>query len=216
MRLFEMNRLPRKAGAAVLEWSDFREVRSPVRNEEVISLPDNPDNEFFWLDGKEQFLVQSYNATYFGGTDEQPFLVQLDPKAFDAFAQGRTKGFYEALKPPQIRELETRFDPMLTRRQGDIFAFPVSRSVAEPAEQWQMIDQRLKEGYNISLAEGRWAMFQTRHVLTGRQITMQAKDGARSITYEGELTAPDHAVQELVGPHTVMQAALLYDPPHAD
>src|SRR3989344_5355665 len=106
MKLFEMKGFPEEAGLAELEFT--QEVEIPKREKELISLPANPQNEFFSLKEGAQFLFRcavlnnsdryspkKESALYFGGTDERPFLVRSVPEAFPYFVLGGEAGFYE-------------------------------------------------------------------------------------------------------------------------
>ncbi|MBI2590265.1 MAG: hypothetical protein HYW33_00070 [Candidatus Blackburnbacteria bacterium] len=110
-------KLPKNAGEAVLEW-DHR-VSEPRREGRTIFLPAHGPVEFYPLQDGRQFLVvvwdktrNSYNSEpqwthtlHFGGTDEQPFLVQMEPAVLDELTGGE-EAFYQTLKPPTAISME--------------------------------------------------------------------------------------------------------------
>ena len=214
MKLFELHTLPKTAGLAELEpgknWQ-------PVRDGKKINIPFFPEVEFFVLKDGDQFLLRfscdNRYQYFFGGTDEQPFLVQLRDEPFFAFVRGGEQGFFEALKPPMIRELEKIYQTT-AKRQGDIFAMPIPYT-------WQELQDAIfvSCGRKLEIEGGPKNMgsdvFHTRHNLKGKVIKYGLEHEIRMFG-EGVLEAPDHAPVKLEGVHLLGQATGLFDPPRAD
>ena len=225
MRLFEMKELPEKAGLAVLDWDNG--VSRPQRDEKTIAVPRNGGVEFFPLKEGAQFLLlisdvgswqrQGFRSVYFGGTDEQPFLVELEADAFAAFARGGETAFFTALKPKLIKDVEQTYRDQeaalrRTKRQGDIFA----HALRWP---WKgLILHHLKQlGTEVTLKHADVALFGTRHDFRGfiGEFTLP-ETGAKALVGEGVVEAPDHSPLELKGPHVLAQTNFLQDPKKAD
>lgn len=212
--------LPRKAGIAVLNWG----ARTPSRVGKTITLPTFDGVEFFPLLSGAQFLLHApglapgLNEAFFGGTDEQPFLVQLEPSVVATFRSGGEQEFYTALKPVAVDRLEERFSSHALR-QGDWFAvrFPDwSR-----AKYWaQCSFHRDGECNSGATEKGIVAVGGTRHTLKGRFLApcrmMQELRSNCPLVGEGVLEAPDHADKVLKGPHAFFQTARLANPEAAD
>jgi len=234
MKLFEMKgQLPEEAGLAELEFTN--EAESPGRKKELISLPADPQSEFFSLQDGAQFLFRctvldnsdryspkKESALYFGGTDEQPFLVRAEPEAFPYFVLGGEVGFYEALKPPLIKWLEGLYGRERTNRQGDIFAYSLPSQghlfSRTPGGWWiYMLERWEANGANINLSRCEEQLFGTRHVFRGRKAVLEVDDISAEFTLgEGVVEAPDHKPLVLRGPHLFQQAAFLFRPQEAD
>src|SRR3989338_2608130 len=130
MRLFEVEQkfggLPKKAGVAVLDWKDGE----PTRDGKTINLPAYEEVQFFPLLDGVQLLLQIPRGervrAFFGGTDEQPFLVELEPSVIVSLRNGED-GFFNAIKPNGAKVLEEAFDTKAVR-QGDWFAVPLPLS----------------------------------------------------------------------------------------
>jgi len=218
MRLFETrkDRWPRQAGKAVLEYEHTGE---PVREGNKIIIPDDGRVELFRLQkGWNQFLVGlGENSLWFGGTDENPFLVRLGSDVFDEFVQS-PKGFYSLLVPKLIRNLQEKFPSVTYVRQGDIFAFPLPYS-------WEELEKAFNicHWYTLAYKEVKKAelmLFGTRHTLSGVNLVVGEESGFfRGLVtqlVEGTVNAPDHTTRVLEGPHVIAQTAHLYSPKEAD
>lgn len=118
MLLVELKgRRPKRAGKAFIEYVEG-EV-SPYRKDDTIILPYRSDLQLYKLQKDwNQFIARiDYSTVWFGGTDENPFLVRIDDSPFSEYSKHGPEGFYRSLIP----EL-----PVNTyRRQGDIFACPI-------------------------------------------------------------------------------------------
>lgn len=216
MKLFEMKgtfgSLPTKAGKATLDWKN---IGSPARDGQIIHLPSGKDNEMFPLKQGEQFLF-AYNAPgeghrlYFGGTDEEPFLVRLGFSVLETL-EGGERGFYDALKPDPVKRLENKFGAQ-TKRQGDWFCVELPGLDWRAVEMFLALDQRgrpaPKESGKRGLPIGR-----TRHQIIGLLLDLGS---GGPLFAEGTLVAPDHADLKLTGPHALFQAQKLDDPQNAD
>ncbi len=216
-------KLPKNAGEAVLEW-DHR-VSEPRREGRTIFLPAHGPVEFYPLQDGRQFLVvvwdktrNSYNSEpqwthtlHFGGTDEQPFLVQMEPAVLDELTGGE-EAFYQTLKPPTAISMEEAFG-YPAKRQGDWFAVPLppTGNISTLLHTIQTLTGR--QGLSISSTyENGTAIGSTRHrVHLGWLATV-----SQLVLAEGTLKAPDHNDLELAGPHILMQTAHLSKPQQAD
>lgn len=231
MQLIEMERLPKKAGRAVLKFSPW--ARWIHREGDTIAIPLKPSVEFYPLLEGEQFLVRWHRhrcqncgtATqpfelYFGGTDQRTsFLVDLYRTAFRYFQRGSEPAFYRALKPLVIRVLEARWGRDRTRRQGDIFAYPLpwgwdklTKRAIEQRDDWFYIDHERTD-----------MLFSTRHRLTGYlgrvggpTVGLTERGTSILTVGEGRVIAPDHEPLKLDGPHIIAQTAQLRYPHSAD
>jgi len=125
MRLFEAKQafggLPKKAGIAVLRWS--KNVNRPSLSGKTIKLPSYNDVQFFPLLKGKQFLLETDDGVYFGGTDERPFLVELEDVVMNALHKSE-EAFFNAIKPRDAKALEKAFG-VTAVRQGDWFAVPI-------------------------------------------------------------------------------------------
>lgn len=213
-------KLPTRAGKARIEWVPYEKRLAPARQKDIITLPLYPEARIVQLARGTQFLFaartrNSYDddLTFFGGTDEEPFLVRLNGSVRDAFNKGGEKGFFEALRPPHIRRLENLLGKK-AKRQGDIFAFPVSSSWKEVARM-SVILSNLPEFKDPDEVKDQ-SVFGTRHQLNGHGTRIRISEGQTHMFAEGILRAPDHADLELKGVHLLEQTAYLHDPTLAD
>lgn len=216
MRLFELEKRPTRAGKAKLDYGD---VREPSRIRKTITLPDDPSVEMFPLqEDWNQFLVASQDGrrVWFGGTDENPFLVEMSREVFNLFLKDGAQGFYDSLIPEVMRTLQDKFQKPWVR-QGDIFAYPLPFS-------WRELDGAFHICYGIGIkveevevAERR-RVFGTRHLFLGKFVPDRVNLlGLTELTVvEGKIEAPDHNPITLEGPHALAQTRLLYSPPEAD
>ena len=222
MRLFELERngeLPTEAGKAKIK---FDTCTNPWRKAETIYLPRNPSVELFFLKGGSQFLYwfnnQGYseaNQLWFGGTDEQPFLVRLQPTLFtDMNTKWKTEeDFFWSLVPSRTRKLAKRHlaenEKFTLRRQGDWFYTPMNVKWKDLETVWAASDRDLTVG--TTSGEGQ-RLLQTRHVLKGELSNFD-----RFVFGQGTLEAEDHAKVEFKDTvYMLEQAANLYSPPEAD
>lgn len=234
MKLKEMSSRPSKAGLAEIVYSSYRR-ETPHREGAMIMLPDNPDGlDFFPLKNGHQFLAaisppplmpgnDPGTNYWFGGTDEGPFLVQLRHEPYDVLTTKGEDAFFEALKPPVIRELEREFG-VASRRQGDIWAVPLpfgwdelNRMFIVCGERNAGIDPWIVRPHPIE----NHPLFGTRHRLTGQgngvtRWTMTAHNPPHSVYAEGIISAPDHSPMDLTGLHVLRQAEVLVRPNEAD
>jgi hypothetical protein len=97
MYLFEMQDLPKKADKALLEWDNATLI--PIREKNRIAMPRNPTNIYYPLQNGRQFLMKTKIAgggVWFGGTDEEPFLVEMNKEVLDFYidSEGKEQSFY--------------------------------------------------------------------------------------------------------------------------
>lgn len=217
MRIAEMDTLPKTAGVAKLRFLPPNEMpqRSlALRDKDIIYL-DREDSRFYPLKNGEQFLFTTTDGRdnrflYFGGTDENPFLVELHMSAFEYVLDGEG-AFFEQLKPEFIRETEAKFK-VKTKRQGDIFAI-------RPYPKLNDLLQNNAKGHNkaeVSVVE-KASLFGTRHQFTGLfGLVKDARGSVLAEFGEGLLEAPDHEPLKLEGPHLFRQALYIVRPTEAD
>lgn len=238
MKPFEVaiTHLPFRAGKAQIRWSSSE---GPRREEKEIVLPLVNAMDFIPLQDGLQFVCRFPGSSryggqvWFGGTDENPFLVRLQEseglkRILARVEKGEEAPFYEALKPPKMKKLASYLEEE-PHRQGDIFALPIDYSWQEIAKmQWlfeipmRVIDPEQSDNKEIPL-------FGTRHTLIGKLTTVglprevSNSNSYRSIVQEdvatiasGVITAPDHRPLELDGIHALFQSEMLYQPQHAD
>jgi hypothetical protein len=231
MKLFEMSELPRTAGRAILKFG-AEERMHLERDGKEITLPGDPEMDFFPLMEGQQFLVRKNitdrdsgryeTAVWFGGTDENPFLVRLDPQVFTTFSRFTSKQrgkqeevFKESLKPTAIKALEIAFG-VRALRQGDIFACPLPFKI--DALQGAALALRMGN-VTINHDAEKVSLFRTRHSITGTLGTFERHQNDRdrsTVVGVGVLRAPDHQPLELKTPHILEQAEYLYEPAKAD
>ncbi len=222
MRLMELGRdRPTKAGKAILDfYPTSKDGTNPVtREKNVISIPDFVDLEMFQLEsGWKQFLLVAggHNTSvdnsevFFGGTDENPFLVQMDPKVMREYFLGGPPRFYRAIRPRRIEALEEALCRS-PRRQGDIFAIHTGYT-------WEGLRRAaaIVGEAKVNVTDRKAAsLFQTRHLLTGQHVLLKI-GGAEMQFASGTVVAPDHADLALTKPYLIEQTEFLYDPPAAD
>ena len=213
-------KLPKRAGKANIFFDENQD--SPTRKGADIVLPLTKDTQLVPLQRGRMFLLTGTAATrngyykenclHFGGTDEEPFLVRLNPEALVHYRSGGEPGFFEALKPPLVRQAERLF-MKTTRRQGDIFVMPTLFC-------WKSIQLFMGLGMTGEAtpeAKGyeRLPLFGTRHLFTGSTMTMRA-NGAEFPVAEGVIEAPDHEEISFDFPHVLSQTAFLWNPKEAD
>ena len=211
--------LPAAAGKAKIFFDE--KLNEPQRKEGDIVLPLRQQSKYIPLQKGETFLFmvppRQYSGgqwwqAYFGGTDEEPFLVQLQPQIYDHFTKNGEEGFLDALKPPLIKLAERLFWKGC-RRQGDIFAAPTvfCHKTIQLFDALGRKDGKLGE----SRATGEWNVFKTRHILNGTLFDLEISGQSFSVG-EGVIEAPDHEELKLDFPHILAQTAYLFDPSKAD
>lgn len=248
MKLCEMEKLPDRAGFLAIVFADRHRFGVPriIRADDqairqalhgmclpestCVILPYAENFEFTPLRDGVQFLYLANWTPWFIGTDVDGalFATSLAMQIRRIFEEGGEPAFYEALKPEAIRECETASGCEKTRRQGDIWTYPLG-------DDWKKIDcsrwirtsppdrraRWKKRRFDPILIEGKTAVFGTRHQLVGRWQTFwmsstETRPGIPLIVGEGTLSAPDHAPLDLKGPHLIAQTAMLADPVSAD
>ncbi len=189
MYVFEMKELPKSAGKAILEWD--KGVKSFSRDKNRIVLPLNQRLSYFPLQEGNQFLAylprDRQREAWFGGTDEEPFLVEMNPEVAEHFVNdcGSEKAFYEYLVPESVAIL-SKETGVPYRRQGDIFA---ARFCGEP-----YFEARLKMllGNRADMHNGQFRVLGTRHEAKGLAITIEKDYPQSRILFKGTIEAPDH------------------------
>ncbi len=222
MRLMELgSSRPKKAGKAILDfYPTSKDCANPVtRKKNVISIPGFVDLEMFPLESDwERFLIVSggHNTSvdnaevFFGGTDENPFLVRMEPSVMREYFLGGSYGFYRAIRPKRIEELGQTLCRS-PRRQGDIFALHIGYT-------WEGLKRAaaIVGEVNIKVTDRKAAsLFETRHLLTGQHARLNI-GGATMQFASGTVVAPDHADLNLTKPYLIEQTEFLYNPPAAD
>jgi len=192
MKLFEMKELPQKAGMTLLE---FQACGLPCRRGNTITLPNNPEHEFFPLKQGEQFLFRLNRTDYngktkydylFGGTEHASFLVSLTPEPFEAFQRGGEAAFFNSLKPEVIKKCEELFGGNCLR-QGDIFAVPLPYTWDELNKMSRLSSGKICQDSQTTNEK----LFGTRHVFVGICARFSVL-GKSHFIGTGTLTAPDH------------------------
>lgn len=225
--LIKNPKLPKRAGKAILHFRD--DISEPFREKGEIHLPILPfhgqDDEsgVFLLKSGVQFLWRRRShydpgVVYFGGTDEEAFLVRLHPDVWRFFQGGGEEVFFQALKPSSIKIIE-RISKRKTRRQGDIFAAKFESLSWKVVLALNFLHEKGKgeEGPRTSPVEyDKITVFETRHLFTGVGLQASLPLLGEAVFVEGLLQAPDHADVELKGIHVLRQAAYLFDPKKAE
>ena len=213
MRLFELDSLPKKAGLATLAWDDGY---MPSRIKEDIYLPKGDDVQYFPIKNGAQFLVTigvQRTRLFFGGTDERPFLVEMNPDVLLGL-KNVEKGFYDAIKPEGAKFCEKKFGKE-SIRQGDWFAVPIPLNFDTAHGLLDLFIQNNKfvtKNKNNGISIGG-----TRHLLIDGQLVVVDQNYLRCTGIaEGLLRAPDHEDKVLKGPHALFQTRHLVDPKKAD
>ncbi len=248
MKLFELgNRRPTEAGLAVLKYSKEEKLVAPRREANTIILPDEPNSDLFLLKNGDQFIFRKepkYNEweeLWFGGTDENPFLVHLDPAPYKEYISKGENAFFLSIAPPEAIEMAKKFKTRVIR-QGDIFCIPTGLDSKELEQVLctakKIFTQHLlydKGCIPFEVLSGTWSVFGTRHSLTGKIICYCKweygkasffgieKREERNILARsnmvfglGKLEAPDHAVLDIESPSLFYQTRFLSDPQKAD
>ncbi|MEK6888970.1 MAG: hypothetical protein AABW80_02570 [Nanoarchaeota archaeon] len=206
MYVFELKDVPRRAGEAVLDWD--RGVTYPLREKKKIGLPLRKDTEFFSLAGGRQFIVRpsvTERSCWFGGTDEEPFLVEMDVKVAQLYidSAGDEEEFYRTLVPNSVLAMATENDVMY-KRQGDIFASRFSGEKNAERNLARLLKKEVKQGEMTILG--------TRHVGKGLGFVHD-----ENVFFRGVLVAPDHVPLNLSdGLYLLGQTKYITHPAQAD
>lgn len=210
---------PKSAGKAKIEFFEPKQNYYngpnwiPTREKEEIRLPVRTDAEFYSLRKGQQFIFRlaQANEVYFGGTDEEPFLVRLDPTVFGYFRQGGEGAFFGALVPELVSDTCDKFGQKY-RRQGDIFAVPVPMT-------WKSLRQAttlISDEAPVEVQDAnRRSIFKTRHLFTGHAMEGKLVKSL-GLFVEGLIEAPDHEPLELKRIFLLSQTRYLFDPKNAD
>jgi hypothetical protein len=207
---------PKRFGQAEVVFGGKAENDLPWREGSRITFPGRFDRlEMYSLMEGHQFLASIGRHVIFGGTDEAPFLVLLEPENLRHLTEGGEAMFYAGLKPYQMNGYEAIYGGQAVR-QGDIWALALPMSWDEIARYYF----RSTRGKQLHLSHGRTAILRTRHVLEGTWATERPglpyqPPGSykyyrrhwpvRSDVVDGILEAPDHAPLGLDGPHVLVR-----------
>ena len=210
MTTAQLTKAPAKAGVAEIVFGHGMSRRGPLLFGSTIIF-DAPFKSFtlFQLQGGEQFLAFDAPAgigrtprSFFGGTDEQPFLVELDRGHARTFVDHGEAAFYDGLKPQRIKELERTYGADGTTRQGDIWPYRLPLSWDEVVQ-----DHLRARGNGFITHRGRSSVLGTRHTIDGivarhgvHLARLDESVGAGRLM-TGTLTAPDHEPRQLDEPH---------------
>lgn len=221
MLLVELKgRRPRRAGKAHLEYSD-KDIY-PGRDGDTIILPSRGDLQLYKLQKDwNQFIARiDYSTVWFGGTDENPFLVRIDDLPFTKYCKYGPEGFYQSLLP----ELPEK----TYKRQGDIFACPIPFTWEEILKAYKYIHGwKTLEVAEAGPDERGGGLFGTRHHLKGVTLSHTVRMPETFVTSfgssptwlvlaEGVVVTPDHTDMELKGVHALAQTLHLQDSRRAD
>jgi len=171
-------------------------LMAPYRIDENIMFPKGTRFEF--LNGGEQVLatrkVGNEKRYYFAGTDEQPFMVRMNPQVKLELDKGEY-AFYTSLVPLHIKELSTRFG-VPWKRQGDIFGIPIPN--------WVRVSNKTP-----------WYR-RNQSILGTRHTASTVGESGSYQCVRSSIKAPDHKPQRWKGWHVVGQTRYLQDPKRAD
>ncbi len=210
-------RRPKRAGKAFLEYDD--QCETPFRKDDTIILPSRGELLLCELQPNwNQFIARfDYSTVWFGGTDENPFLVRIDDHPFSEYCRYGPRGFYQSLIPV----LPSRN----FRRQGDIFACLIPFTWEELLR-FYSYTQGWKVKIEESGAKDGQGLFRTRHILKGvtlnQRVHMAGETDERVYEEpwftlaEGTIAAPDHTDMKLEGVSVLAQTRYLHDPQKAD
>lgn len=214
--------MPDIAGEAKLK---YKEVKAPSRDGKVITLPETcfdvyllPEaDQFLCIEQEDEktkhFKTDKRRGIWFGGTDEQPFLVELESEDMNNKSKWieiwKNNLVHEELKPEIIKLYEERFGKEKTLRQGDIFAYPL------PTQDWEEIDlweETLGRRHRMKCDDCGLDIYETRHRFTHGEIATWGTH----IVCKGTLKAPDH--KDLILPKicVLAQTNHLKNPKKAD
>jgi len=203
--------LPTTAGSAKLEWRDstIRPSRANDRiylqRDEMVFIPLKEGIQFLYLQGADD-VPGRQGRVWFGGTDEAPFLVELNGDIGGEVAKCPDESvFYEALVPEHMRLVARALDRAFVR-QGDIFALPLGNREADIAGILNRYSPEIT--YNVrrylGLMHGKdevpallekmrkapfdtYPIFGTRHLGRGQYV-----ESGPVAVFQGRIDAPDH------------------------
>ena len=183
-----------------------------------IYLPVIHDAKLAKLHGDTQFLYlidAVKKHLFWGGMDEQSaFLSRVSLDVLPRLAQ-EEEAFYEEIKHPVIRYLESIYGSRWTRRQGDVSIIPLQKN-------WREVFELGKAAPHYHCGR---RIFRTRHRhyglyiwdYLGFYVTRQTGnipsqfDSGLTLIASGSLRAPNHATLRFRGPHVVARSAHLLD-----
>jgi hypothetical protein len=208
MRTFELRKLPTRAGDAKIDWFGSGH-KSVERSKQTLHLCKDGDVEFFPLLKGRQFVYRFGGSWFFGGTDENPFLVRLsNGLGLNVLRKGE-EGFLDWLVPEPVRDLEKKWG-VKAIRQGDWFAVKSPNNVEEITKAVHIL-------YDVAAMSAEVSddpVGDTRHRFTGMKVQLPK---SRTALYTGTLSAPDHTPKDLTdGLYTLIQCDKLYSPKAAD
>lgn len=209
-----MKELPKTADKARLEWSYG--LGTPQRQGNKIGLPKDKTARYFSLNGGSQFIIDVGNFSsgnmrrvWFGGTDEEPFLVEMNSAVADYFIEneGSVESFYNRLVPENVLSLSDETG-IPYKRQGDIFA---AKFCGE-----RYFEDRLAKLMEVRIEQGEMRLLGTRHVGKGRSLSIINGNGRRML-FTGVVEAPDHKPMNLSdGLYLIGQTREIVNPAQAD
>ena len=208
MYLFEVKNLSKKADKANLEWTTG--ISAPIRDKKEIALPLDRRASYFPLQEGRQFLFRQNNRAWFGGTDEEPFLVELEQAVANKFIEfeGLENKFYNLLVPNEVFNLSDETSNKY-KRQGDIFAV---RFCGE-----SYFEKRLASLLKTEVKSGEFNVLRTRHIGKGITISIGNSTTGMSQLFKGRLEAPDHRPLLLEdGLYLLGQTKYIVNPTNAD
>ena len=219
----------KKAGLATLKYD---KVKSPSRKGNIITIPDNGWDIFQLLPDFSEFLLlksepeesdsryTEHRKAWFGGTDEQPFLVELTENA--NMSEGECKDwlevwkcgeFFDSIKPEIIGRFEKHYGKEKTLRQGDMFCYPM------PIQDWDKLLCVLESVATLHFMKackpngfyGSSQLYKTRHYIDGDVAIW-----GDNVVGKGTIKAPDHSPLVLNKICVIAQTRNLNNPEKAD
>lgn len=203
---------PDRAGIAQLIYKD---IPNPSRKGDIITIPSDNYGLYILPNTSQFLLLQSgeKKRAWFGGTDEQPFLVELND--MDCYNESLfypmwvRHQFYDEIKPDIIKLYEKKYGIRGTVRQGDFFGYPLPEQRWEKIMEWSQAFAR-QEDY-FSTKNGSLPLNETRHRFQGDICSFTG-----NIIAKGIITAPDHKTLELTQICVLAQTKHLMDAKNAD
>lgn len=203
--------LPDRAGLAQLIYKD---VPHPSRENDIITVP-TENYDLYILENTSQFLLLQKGEkkrAWFGGTDENPFLVELADKNYDKISLFQPlwekHEFYEAIKPDIIKTYEKKFGVEKTMRQGDFFLYPLPEQNWDKVLLWSSTFRNGGDYYDCERGSSGLTLKGTRHRFWG--------ETCGDIVANGLINAPDHKPLEFKEICILAQTQHLKEPQRAD
>lgn len=227
MLVAEMKELPKKAGIAELVWYAGEPAIGPCVKENQIFLAKSEGSEFIELRDGSQFIFKTKeDRIYFCGTDGQTaFVVRLKPWIMTHYAERGEEGFYDALKPKEIKVLE-RQHKTIPVRQGNWWAIRLPytwndiKTIYDMLTSWDFQIWKTSERFEFGdfWKPGSYRLNNTRHVLHGMvaEINTGKNCGRSCFIVEGVVEAPGYGPLQLIGPHALFQSEFLMNPQDVD